>query len=48
MSAVKDAENRAKLALDALNYEIIGVKSVSLDNSGVYYEPAPMYKTARA
>lgn len=41
--AIENAKTKAGKALTPLNYEIIGVKHVSLSEFGVYPPPTPMY-----
>lgn len=41
--AIENAKAKAEKALTPLNYEIIGVKHVSLSEFGIYPPPTPMY-----
>ncbi len=41
--AIKNAKSKAEKALVPLNYQIIGVKYVSLTDGGYYPPPVPMY-----
>lgn len=44
--AIENAKTKAEKALAPLNYEIIGVKHVSLTDFGIYPPPMPMYSMA--